>query len=448
MNILRLGSNGEGVAKIQLDRGAQVETFTVFVPGALPGEKVLGKIALMKKRYAVAELKRVILTSKDRVKPACPIYAQCGGCQLQHYAYSSQLLVKQQQVQDALERIGHLQCGVLPTLGMGEPWRYRNKMQFPVKNQAGVLEIGCYALKTHGVIDTSNCLIQEEANNQVLEAVREWMQRFHISAYDEKTGEGLVRHVMGRTGRGEVLVVLVCTKTDLPYEVELVKILKERVPGLVGVVVNINSQFTNVIMGRDCLVLWGREYLFDGLGELQFRISPLSFFQVNRRQAEALYNIVLELSGLSGKENVVDVYCGTGTISLFLARKARKVFGIEIVADAIRDAKENAKHNHISNSEFLVGDAAVELPKLLTKGLRPDVVVVDPPRAGCEERVLQSILSVSPKRVVYVSCNPATLARDLSILCNEYDICSVQPVDMFPQTIHVETVVALVKKNK
>ncbi len=443
LDILRLGSNGEGVAKLQLAEDADGKTFfTVFVPGALPEERVLARVTQVKKSYAVAQLMKIIHSSEDRVQPACQIYAGCGGCQLQHYAYASQLLVKRQQVQDALERIGHLHCEVLPVLGMDSPWRYRNKMQFPVQGNKGVLEIGCYALKTHGVVNTCDCLIQEGGNNQVAGAVRCWMQEFNIPAYDERTGNGLVRHVMGRTGAGgEVLAVVVCTKIQVPHSAELVRILREQVPGLTGVVINVNPKSTNIIMGQDCHTLWGRDYLLDRLGELQFRVSPLSFFQVNRFQAEVLYNLVLELSGLSGRENVADVYCGTGTISLFLAGRARKVFGIEIVAEAISDARENALYNHINNAEFLVGDAAEELPRLLSKGFRPDVVVVDPPRAGCEEKVLQSIMAVSPKRIVYVSCNPATLARDLGILCNKYDIIRVQPVDMFPQTTHVETVV-------
>jgi len=488
LQILRLGSNGEGVAR--------ADGFTVFVPGALSDEQVLAKVVVVKKTYAVAELLEIITKSPDRVEPDCPLYDRCGGCQLQHYVYTSQLLVKQQQVQDALERIGHLYCEVLPTLGMQSPWRYRNKMQFPVKNQGGIIEIGCYALKTHGVINTSDCLIQEEGNNLVLAAVREWMERFHVSAYDEKTGRGLVRHVMSRSGAatqikneelrmkncgkdgpetlrnlnsvsgtdhdnyslftnhyslsdsGEVLAVLVCTKAEVPHSEELIGVLRERVPGLVGIVVNVNPRQTNIIMGKECRTLWGREYLLDGLEKLQFRVSPLSFFQVNRQQAEVLYNKVLNLSGLTGNENVVDVYCGTGTISLFLAQRAGKVIGIEIVTDAIADAKENARYNHISNAKFIAGDAAKELPKLLADGFKPDVVVVDPPRAGCEEKVLHSILSVEPKRIVYVSCNPATLARDLQILSGRYTINVVQPVDMFPQTMHVETVVSLSIKNQ
>lgn len=439
LQIFRLGSNGEGVANF--------EGLTVFVSGALPREEVVAKVVLIKKNYAVAELLEVVATSDDRVKPRCPIYEQCGGCQLQHYAYAAQLSAKQQQVKDALERIGHLSCEVFPTLGMQEPWLYRNKMQFPAQGSKGELAIGCYAVKTHGVINASDCMIQEEGNNLVLGAVREWMERFHIPAYNEKTGAGLVRHVMGRAS-AEVLAVLVCTSADVPHRPELISILQQRVPNLVGVVINVNPKQTNIIMGKECRTLWGREYLLDGFGELKFRVSPLSFFQVNRQQAEVLYNKVLELSDLVGQENVADVYCGTGTISLFLAQKAEKVYGIEIVPEAIRDAKENAFNNHIANAEFIVGDAAKELPKLLDKGFKPDVVVVDPPRAGCEEKVLQSILSVSPKRIIYVSCNPATLARDLHILSNKYIIDVVQPVDMFPQTTHVETVVRLSLKNQ
>ena len=437
LTINGLGSSGEGVGKY--------EGFTVFVQGALPEEKVKVTITLVKKSYAVGKLLEIIAASPERVEPLCPVYAQCGGCQLQHLSYKGQLECKRQQVQDALTRIGHLIVEVQPVLGAANPWNYRNKMQFPAAmNAEGVLQIGCYATATHSVVDTDGCMIQKEANNQVLLTVRKWMKRFGISAYDEKTGKGLVRHVMARVGvhTGEVMAVLITSAYDIPHRKELIEWLKKYVPGLVSVVQNINKKPTNIIMGNKTRVLYGDDKIKDSLGALSFNISAQSFFQVNSEQAEKLYNKALEFAALSGNETVVDVYCGTGTISLYLARHAKKVYGIEIVAPAIENAKKNAEENKANNAEFILGDAAVELPKLLDSGVRPDVIVVDPPRAGCEERVLRAMAGVAPQRIVYVSCNPSTLARDLALLeTMGYKAVLVQPVDLFSSTAHVESVV-------
>lgn len=444
LQISGLGSNGEGVGKY--------EGFTVFVQGALPQEEVSAKVKLVKKNYAVAVLQKILKPSAERVEPLCPVYKECGGCQLQHLSYAGQLAYKRQQVQDALNRIGHLEIDVIPVLGASEPWNYRNKMQFPVAvNTEGNLQIGCYAAATHSVVNTETCMIQKAANNDILKTVRKWMQRFGISAYDEKTGKGLVRHVMGRVGvhSGEVMAVLITSAYDIPHRRELVEWLKKYVPGLTSVVQNINKKPTNIIMGNKTRVLYGAENIKDELGALAFNISAQSFFQVNSEQTEKLYNKALEFAALTGSETVVDVYCGTGTISLYLARHARKVYGIEIVAPAIIDAERNAEENNCKNAEFILGDAAVELPKLLMSGVQPDVVVVDPPRAGCEEKVLASICHVKPKRVVYVSCNPASLARDLAYMEQHgYNTLIAQPVDMFPMTNHVETVVLLSRKQK
>lgn len=444
LQISGLGSNGEGVGKY--------EGFTVFVQGALPQEEVSAKVKLVKKNYAVAVLQKILKPSAERVEPLCPVYKECGGCQLQHLSYAGQLAYKRQQVQDALNRIGHLEIDVIPVLGASEPWNYRNKMQFPVAvNTEGNLQIGCYAAATHSVVNTETCMIQKAANNDILKTVRKWMQRFGISAYDEKTGKGLVRHVMGRVGvhSGEVMAVLITSAYDIPHRRELVDWLKKYVPGLTSVVQNINKKPTNIIMGNKTRVLYGAENIKDELGALAFNISAQSFFQVNSEQTEKLYNKALEFAALTGSETVVDVYCGTGTISLYLARHARKVYGIEIVAPAIIDAERNAEENNCKNAEFILGDAAVELPKLLMSGVQPDVVVVDPPRAGCEEKVLASICHVKPKRVVYVSCNPASLARDLAYMEQHgYNTLIAQPVDMFPMTNHVETVVLLSRKQK
>ena len=441
--IAGLGSSGEGVGRY--------DGFTVFVHGALPEETVQAEIILVKKNYAIGKLIKIITASPDRVEPVCPVYAECGGCQLQHLSYAGQLRMKQQQVKDALTRIGHLDTEVLPVIGCSNPWNYRNKMQFPAASGAeGKISIGCYAAATHSVIDTGSCMIQKEANNEVLTTVRKWMQRYSISAYDEKTGKGLVRHVMSRVGvhSGEVMAVLITSAYDIPHKKELVEWLTKYVPNLVSVVQNINKKPTNVVMGSKTRVLYGRTTITDSLGALSFNISAQSFFQVNSEQAEKLYNKALEYAALSGNETVVDVYCGTGTISLYLAKHAGKVYGIEIVAPAIEDAKKNAQDNNCSNAEFILGDAAEKLPQLLAEGVKPDVVVVDPPRAGCEQKVLKAIADVEPQRIVYVSCNPASLARDLAYLSEcGYKTMAAQPVDMFPMTSHVETVCLLSKFN-
>lgn len=441
MSITGLGSSGEGVGKYQ--------GFTVFVPGALPGEKVSVLINLVKKNYATGVLQRVLEPSAERLTPPCSVYEQCGGCQLQHLSYAGQLAMKQQQVKDALMRIGHLDVEVLPVIGCNDPWNYRNKMQFPAAMDGeGLLQLGCYATASHSVVDTDSCMIQKAANNEVLLTVRKWMQCFGITAYDEKTGKGLVRHVMSRVGvhSGEVMAVLITSAYDIPHKKELVEWLKKYVPGLVSVVQNINKKKTNIIMGDKTRVIYGQSTIKDSLGALNFNISAQSFFQVNSEQAEKLYNTALEYAVLNGTETVVDVYCGTGTISLYLARHARQVYGIEIVAPAIADAKKNAELNNCQNAEFILGDAAVELPKLLATGIQPDVVLVDPPRAGCEEKVLAAIAEVGPERVVYVSCNPASLARDLAYMEEHgYKTTIVQPVDMFSMTSHVENVALLSK---
>ena len=441
VNITGLGSSGEGVGK--------ADGFTVFVHGALPGEKVSVKLFQVKKSYASGRILNILEESPQRVKPQCAFYEKCGGCQLQHLNYEGQLNVKRQQVKDAIERIGHITgCEVLPVLGMENPWHYRNKMQFPAAKTEGKIQIGCYAALTHNVINIDDCLIQKQANNKIMQVVRQWMQQFNISAYDETTGKGVVRHVMGRAGAKtcEVMAVIVTACYDIPHAGELVTMLKTEVDGLKSIVQNINKKRTNIIMGAKNRVLYGKSTIKDRLGNLKFNISPLSFFQVNSAQTEKLYATALDFAALSGKETVIDCYCGTGTISLYLAQKARKVYGIEIVEPAIKDANENAKANNIANAEFICGDAAVEMPALLKSGVKPDTVLLDPPRAGCDKKVLAAIAGVKPEKIVYVSCNPASLARDMAFLTeNGYKAVKAQPVDMFPMPSHIETVCLLSK---
>ena len=442
LTITGLGSSGEGVGKIN--------GFTFFVPGALPGERVQAQVALVKKSYGQAQLKKVLVPSPDRVKPPCPVYEQCGGCQLQHLSYEAQLAMKRQTVVDALERIGHCKnLTVEETLASPEAWNYRNKMQVPAaQGRNHTLHIGCFAQGTHRVIDVKDCLIQQQANNKIAAVVRQWMETYKIPALEEDARTGIVRHIMGRVGvkTGEVMAVLVTNQPMVPHLKDLVKALREQVPGFTTLVQNLNTRHTNVILGLKNKVIYGPGVIHDKLGNFTFAISPLSFFQVNTLQAERLYETALLFAALTGKESVIDAYCGTGTITLFLAQKAKRALGIEIVPAAIRDAKQNAKDNHITNADFICADAAKELPELVRDGNKPDVIVLDPPRAGCEERVLEAIAKVRPQRVVYVSCNPASLARDVAILQEKgFVLRKVQPVDMFPHTSHVETVVLMSK---
>lgn len=441
VDIVSMGHSCEGVGKYK--------DFTVFIPFALVGEQVEVVITEVKKSYAKGKMLNIVKASPDRVEPKCDIYDQCGGCQIQHLNYEAQLKVKQQQVIDAIERIGKQENVVIhPTIGAENPWNYRNKMQFPIARKGNDVVIGCYAQGTHAVIDTENCLIQNEANNTIANAVRGVIRRLNISTYDEKTGRGVLRHVVGRVGtNGEVMVVLVTSTDVLPKQEKIIAELRSNIPGLVSIMQNINMQNTNVIMGKRTLNLWGKLTITDTLGDFTFNISARSFFQVNTKQAEVLYNKAVEYAQLTGKETVIDTYCGTGTITLFLAKKAKKVYGIEIVEAAIKDANKNAENNNITNTEFLVGDATDVMPELYKLGIRPDVIVVDPPRAGCDKAVLENFAHMTPKRIVYVSCNPASLARDIAIL-SEFGFVAkeIQPVDMFSETSHVECVALLEKK--
>lgn len=431
-----LGSSGEGVARY--------EGLTIFVPGGAPGDRLLARVQEVKRNYARAALVQVLEPSPDRVTPVCPVAGECGGCPLQHIAYEAQLRLKRQQVVDALERLGKLSgVTVHPTLGMAEPWEYRNKAQFPVGWRAGRVIAGFFAPGTHRIVDIERCAIQHPVANRILAAVKELAGRYGVPIYDEGTHTGVLRHVLARVGRrtGEAMAVLVTNGPEFPHGRAIARELMARIPELVSVVQNINPVRTNVVLGRESRVLAGRDSITDSIGDLEFSISPVSFFQVNPAQTEVLYGKALEYAGLTGSETVIDLYCGIGTISLFLARQCREVIGIEWVEEAVEDAWENAARNGIRNVRFIAGDAAVEMPRLAAEGVRADVVVLDPPRKGCEEPVLQAIAQMAPRRVVYVSCNAASLARDLGRLAGMgYRTVEVQPVDMFPHTAHVECV--------
>ena len=476
VEIIGMNHDGEGVGR--------AEGYTLFVPGVLPGERARVRVLKTKKQYGYAKLLELLEPSVNRVDAPCAIYDKCGGCQLQHLSYEAQLAWKRQHVIDALERIGKLRVAggsggnasavkgrendleeigqasqasekeavafgqaapvtVLPTLGMAEPWRYRNKAQVPIGVANGELIGGFYARGSHRIVDMEQCLIQHESNDEMVRTVKNIAQRLGISAYDEETGRGLLRHVVVRVGfrTGEMMIVLVTNGKDIPQESEWIAAIRRELPQVVSICQNINTRQTNVIFGEVTRVLWGREVIYDYIGDVKFAISARSFFQVNPVQTEVLYGKTVEYAGLTGQETVIDAYCGIGTISLFLAQHAKRVYGVEIVKEAIEDARVNAELNGMSHVTFEVGASEEVIPAWKEQGITADVIVVDPPRKGCDPRLLDTILEMKPKRVVYVSCNPATLARDLRVLEDGgYTTVEVTPVDMFPWTAHVECV--------
>lgn len=422
-----------------------------FVKDTVIGDVAEAKIMKLKKTYGYARLVRLLVPSADRVEPLCPVSRQCGGCQIQAMSYEAQLRFKEEKVRNNLIRIGKFENPPMePILRMERPYRYRNKAQFPVgTDRDGRLIAGFYAGRTHSIIECADCLLGAEVNQRILSIVLAHMETYKIPPYQEQNASGLVRHVMTRVGfaTGQIMVCIVINGDSLPKSEELVGNLLQ-LPGMTSITLNINKDATNVILGRQIKLLWGQTYIEDTIGDIRFRISPLSFYQVNPLQTEKLYAKALEYAALTGTETVWDLYCGIGTISLFLAKRAKKVCGVEIVPDAIRDARENAALNHITNAEFFVGKAEEVLPeKYKTEGITADVIVVDPPRKGCEESVLATMLRMAPKRIVYVSCDSATLARDLRYLCdNGYELTKCCPADMFGNSVHVETIVKLVRK--
>ncbi|MEZ2657925.1 23S rRNA (uracil(1939)-C(5))-methyltransferase RlmD [Aneurinibacillus aneurinilyticus] len=444
LTIEDLSHEGNGVGRY--------EGYTLFVPGALPGERIVAKTTKLKKQFGYARLIEIVDAAANRTEPLCPVYRRCGGCTLQHMDYEGQLAFKRKLVEDNLRRIGKIEgVPVHPTLGMKEPWRYRNKAQVPIGEEEGGLIGGFYAQRSHEIIDMEACLIQHEKSDEVVARVKEIAGKYGIRAYNEETQHGLLRHVVTKVGfaTGQVMIVLVTNGDKLPHKEALTQELAQAIPGVASIVQNINTKKTNVIFGDTTRVLWGEEYIYDTIGEVKFAISARSFYQVNPVQTERLYGKALEYAALMGDENVIDAYCGIGTISLFLAQKAKRVFGVEIVPDAIEDAKRNARLNSMDNVTFAVGEAETIIPQWYEEGSNADVIVVDPPRKGCDKRLLDTITAMKPERVVYVSCNPATLARDLRILEDGgYRTIEVQPVDMFPHTNHVECCSLLVRKEK
>lgn len=461
-----LTNEGEGVGKGD-------DGFTFFIHGAIPGDRVKASVTKLKKTYGYARIVEILEPSRDRVMPICPVAGKCGGCSLLHMSYESELRFKENKVKAAIERIGGFPEGSFefePIIGFfsnehlnvpssaksesensnthpntSRPIHYRNKAQFPVgKDSDGNIVTGFYAGRSHRIIPIEDCMIEHEVTGEILLAVKAYMEKNHVTSYDETTGRGLIRHVMVRVGfaTGEVGVCLVINGDKVPAQDELISEIKKAIC-LTSLSLNINKENTNVIMGRKLITIFGNDYITDEINGIKFHISPMSFYQVNHTGVEKLYGKALEFSGLTGTETVWDLYCGIGTISLFLAKKAKKVYGVEIVPEAIENAKENALLNGFTNVDFEVGAAEDIAPKLP----KPDVIVVDPPRKGCDEKLLQTILKYEPEKIVYVSCDPATLARDLKILCENrsFKLEKVQPVDMFSGSVHVETVCLLSK---
>ncbi|MBC1359743.1 23S rRNA (uracil(1939)-C(5))-methyltransferase RlmD [Listeria booriae] len=429
---------------------AKIDGYPIFVPQGLPDEIAQIKVLKTNKNYGFGKIIELTKESADRVTPPCLVYSQCGGCQLQHLSYDGQLRMKQKQVAQVMKRIGKQDVEVLPTLGMENPWNYRNKAQVPVGFVNGRLVAGFYQQRSHQIIDMNTCLIQQEENNEVIQTARAIFAKYYVEPYDETTRKGVLRHLMTRfaTTTGELMLVIVTTKLDFPNKAEILAELQQSIPELTSLVQNVNTANTNVIFGEQTVVLAGREYIMDTIHGISFAISARSFYQVNPEQTEILYAEALKLAGLTGEETVIDAYCGIGSISLCLAKVAKHVYGVEIVPQAIEDARANAKLNKMDNVTFAVGKAEEVIPEWFKQGIKADVLVVDPPRKGCDDALLQTILKMKPKRVVYVSCNPATLARDMLVLTEGgYEAKMVQPVDMFPQTTHVECVTVLERKN-
>ena len=468
-----MSEEGEGIGK--------VEGYTLFIKDAVIGDTVRAKVMKTKKTYGYARLMEVLKPSPDRVEPVCPVAGPCGGCQLQALSYERQLAFKEEKIRNQLKRIGGFEHPpVLPVIGMEQPYGYRNKAQFPIgRSKDGRIITGFYAGRTHSIIETPRCYLGNPVNEEILAIVIDWMEEYHIQPYDEEGHRGLVRHVLIRIGEKiaaagsedstveaaasaaqnkeeqseaeqtprQIMVCLIINGKKLPHAEELVKRLRA-VPGMTSISYNINTDKTNVILGKEVRHLYGNGYITDTIGDIRYRISPQSFYQVNPEQTAKLYGTALEYAGLTGDEIVWDLYCGTGTITLFLAQQAKEVRGVEIVPAAIEDANANAAANGITNARFYVGKAEEILPQVYEKErVRADVIVVDPPRKGCDQTLLDTILEMEPDRVVYVSCGPATLARDLKILCaDKYDLVKVQPVDMFAQTVGIENVALLVRK--
>ena len=443
VDIIDNGFEGEGIAKI--------DNFTIFIPGTIKGEKVRVLIVKVLSSHGFGKIVEIIEKSQARQDVDCNTYKRCGGCNLRHVKYEETLKMKQNAVQSLVNKTLKNKIKVQQTVGMENPLHYRNKAQYPIGiNKQGEPVIGVFANRTHEVIPIDNCLIQNKKSEEIAKFIVEFIKGKNISIYDEKTGKGLVRHIVTKVGikTGEIMCVIVINGHKIPNENELVEKLKTKYPEIKTIVKNINMKNTNVILGQENINLYGNGYIEDILGEYKFKISPLSFYQVNPVQAEKLYNLGVGMAEITKDDVVFDLYCGIGTISLFMSKFAKKVYGIEIVEEAVKMAKENAENNNVSNTEFFAGDVEIILDDLINnKGIKADVVMSDPPRKGLDKKSIENILKIKPKKIVYISCNPATLIRDLADFENEYDIKTIIPVDMFPFTSHVECVAVLKLKQ-
>ena len=443
VDIIDNGFEGEGIAKI--------DNFTIFIPGTIKGEKVRILIVKVLSSHGFGKIVEIIEKSQARQDVDCNTYKRCGGCNLRHVKYEETLKMKQNAVQSLVNKTLKNKLQVKETVGMENPLHYRNKAQYPIGiNKQGEPVIGVFANRTHEVIPIDNCLIQNKKSEEIAKFIIEFIKEKNISIYDEKTGKGLVRHIVTKVGikTGEIMCVIVINGHKIPNESELVENLKTRYPEIKAIVKNINIKNTNVILGQENINLYGNGYIEDILGEYKFKISPLSFYQVNPVQAEKLYNLGVSMAEITKDDVVFDLYCGIGTISLFMSKFAKKVYGIEIVEEAVKMAKENAESNNVSNTEFFAGDVEIVLDDLINnKWLKADVVMFDPPRKGLDKKSIDNILNIRPKKIVYISCNPATLIRDLADFESEYDIKTIIPVDMFPYTSHIECVSVLQHKK-
>ncbi|MEI5908562.1 23S rRNA (uracil(1939)-C(5))-methyltransferase RlmD [Bacillus spongiae] len=444
LTIKRLGINGEGVGYFKKQ--------VVFVPGALPGEEVVVKAMDIKNKFAQGKIVKLRKKSPHRTTPPCPVYFQCGGCQLQHLAYEQQLVEKRDIVVQALERHTKFHLNTLdirPTMGMEHPWHYRNKSQFQVGVKQGKVIAGLYSLNSHKLIDIPECIVQHPHANKVVNVVKQVLADFNVPIYQEKGRKGIVKTIVTRVGiqSGEIQVVLVTAKKELPRKDVIASEIQKRMPQVVSVMQNIHPKSSSLIFGKETIRLTGKEVIEEQLADFTYELSARAFFQLNPEQTVKLYNETKKATALTGKEKLVDAYCGVGTIGLWLADGAAEIRGMDVVREGIEDAKKNAKKFGVENAIYKVGTAEEWLPCWKKEGWRPDVVVVDPPRTGCDDKFLSTVLTVKPKTMVYVSCNPSTLARDLKVLSSKYTIEYIQPVDMFPQTAHVESVTRLVLKG-
>lgn len=444
LTIKRLGINGEGVGYFKRQ--------VVFVPGALPGEEIVAEATKVNPKFSEAKIKKIRKKSEFRVQPPCPVYHECGGCQLQHLRYDQQLKEKRDIIIQALERHTKLnpeKLDIKETIGMEDPWSYRNKSQFQVGQKDGKVLAGLYGMNSHRLINIEHCAVQHPQTTKATETVKRILQDLRIPIYNERNRKGIVRTIVARVGiqTGELQIVLITAQKELPKKEIIIEKIKSELPEVKSIIQNVNGEKTSIIFGQETTNLDGSDFIQETLGDLQFELSARTFFQLNPEQTVKLYNEVKRAAALTGKEKVADAYCGVGTIGLWVAEQAAEIRGMDIIRESIEDAKKNAARHGIKHAQYVVGKAEEWLPKWTKEGWKPDVIIVDPPRTGLDQQLLKTILKVQPKKVVYVSCNPSTLAKDISVLSSKYKVNGIQPVDMFPQTAHVECVSQLILKE-